>query len=90
MRSFKDEGRVATTGKPGGNPKAYRKSDVPIRARKWGNAHGAKGDTCSRRLDGNAHCTQRQDKGGNGSRVDSQASPEVSAGEVYSANAPVH
>jgi hypothetical protein len=28
-----------TTGKPGGSPTAPRKSDVPRRARRWGNAY---------------------------------------------------
>ena len=37
----------------------HGKSDVPIVVKKWGNACGAKGDTCSRTLDGNTNHTQR-------------------------------
>ena len=38
---------------------AERKSDVPIGARRWGNAHGAKGDTPGSPFDGNGAHTQR-------------------------------
>ncbi len=37
----------------------HRKSDVLIVAKKWSNAHGAKGDTLGRTLDGNVIHTQR-------------------------------
>lgn len=49
----------------------HGKSDVSIVVRKWGNAHGAKGDTLGRTLDGNINHTQRWNYGDNRSRADS-------------------
>jgi hypothetical protein len=79
-----------TTGKPGGSPMVHGKSDVPIRARTWGNAHRAQGGTCSRPFDGNAAHTQRWSRGDNGSRTDSQSGSAGTADAIHVADAPRH
>ena len=60
-----------------------RKSDVPIVARRWGNAHGAKGGTDGRPFDGNVTHTQRWSDGDNGSRADSQSGSPGTAHAIH-------
>src|SRR5688500_17669923 len=69
---------------------AYGKSDVPIRARKWGNAHRAKGGTHDRPLDGNAVHTQRWTIGDDASRADSQTGSSGAADATHLADAPLY
>ena len=66
-----------------------RKSDVPIGVRKWGNAHGAKGDTYRRPFDGNINHTQRRD-GDHRSRAESPAGSPGAAHAIHVADAPLH
>src|SRR5262249_11082725 len=79
-----------TTGTPGGSPMVQRKSDVPIGGRKWGNAHGAKGDTCRRPFDGHVNHTQRWRDGDYRSRADSPAGSPGPAHAIHVADAPLH
>jgi len=69
---------------------AYRKSDVPIVARKWGNAHGVKGGTYGRLFDGNVSHTQRWTHGDNRSRTDSYSGSSGAADAIYLADAPLY
>ena len=67
-----------------------RKSDVPIGVRKWGNAHGAKGDTYRRPFDGNVNHTQRWREGDHRSRAESPAGSPGAAHAIHIADAPLH
>ena len=60
-----------------------RKSDIPIRARTWGNAHRAKGDTYGSPFDGNVNHTQRWARDDYGSRTDSQPGSKGTADALY-------
>jgi hypothetical protein len=65
----------------------HRKSDVPILVKKWGNAHGAKGDTYGRPFDGHVNHTQRWTQDDNGSRTDSLSGSSGAADAIYVADA---
>src|SRR5467141_3195941 len=58
--------------------------------RKWGNAHGTKGDTCRRPFDGNVNHTQRWRDGDHRSRADSPAGSPGTAPAIHVADAPLH
>jgi hypothetical protein len=67
-----------------------RKSAVLIGAMRWGNAHGAKGDTEGSLVDGNVTHTQRWTADDNGRRTDSPSGSAGPAGAIYLADAPLH
>src|ERR671924_263426 len=69
---------------------AERKSDVPIGARRWGNAHGAKGDTAESPSEDHVNHTQRWTHDDHRDRTDSPTGSAGPADAIHVADAPLH